>query len=193
MATAGIADTVPVTDLGRLRALGKPIDLIDVRTPAEFAEVHAEGARLEPLDRLDPKSILASRTGARDDPIYLICRSGARAAKACGAFRAAGFSNAVSVQGGTDAWEKAGLPVARGRSKVISLERQVRIGAGLLVLLGILLGWLVHPLLFGLAAFIGAGLVFAGVTDWCGMGLVLARMPWNQRAAPAAGGEPCSR
>jgi hypothetical protein len=71
------------------------------------------------------------------------------------------------------------LPVVRGR-KAISLERQVRIAAGLLVLLGVLLGWLVHPVLFGLSAFVGAGLVFAGVTDFCGMGLLLARMPWNQ-------------
>jgi hypothetical protein len=65
---------------------------------------------------------------------------------------------------------------------VISLERQVRIGAGLLVLLGALLGWLVHPAFFALSAFIGAGLVFAGVTDWCGMGMLLAKMPWNNRS-----------
>jgi hypothetical protein len=74
---------------------------------------------------------------------------------------------------------ECGLPVVRGK-KAISLERQVRIAAGLLVLLGALLGWLVHPALVGLSAFVGAGLVFAGVTDTCGMGLLLARMPWNQ-------------
>jgi hypothetical protein len=74
---------------------------------------------------------------------------------------------------------EVGLPVVRGK-KTISLERQVRIAAGLLVLIGSLLGWLVHPVFIGLSAFVGAGLVFAGVTDTCGMGLMLARMPWNQ-------------
>ena len=73
-----------------------------------------------------------------------------------------------------------------GGSRVISLERQVRIAAGSLVLLGVALGLLVHPAFIGLAAFVGAGLVFAGVTDWCGMGLLLARMPWNQTAGTYA-------
>lgn len=85
----------------------------------------------------------------------------------------------MSVEGGTLAWEGAGLPVVRGR-RVISLERQVRIAAGALVVAGVLLGWLVHPAFLGLSAFVGAGLVFAGVTDTCGMGLLLARMPWNR-------------
>jgi rhodanese-related sulfurtransferase len=78
-------------------------------------------------------------------------------------------------RGGTAAWEQAGLPVVRGQRKVISLERQVRIAAGLLVLCGVLLGWLVHPPLYALSAFVGAGLVFAGMTDTCGMGMLLAR------------------
>ena len=89
------------------------------------------------------------------------------------------ITNVVNVEGGTTACVEAGLPVVRGK-KAISLERQVRIAAGLLVLLGVLLGFLVHPVLFGLSAFVGAGLVFAGVTDFCGMGMLLARMPWNQ-------------
>jgi rhodanese-related sulfurtransferase len=85
----------------------------------------------------------------------------------------------VNVEGGTVACAAAGLPVVRGR-KAVSLERQVRIAAGLLVVLGVALGWLVHPALVGLSAFVGAGLVFAGVTDTCGMGMLLARMPWNR-------------
>ena len=92
------------------------------------------------------------------------------------------FSNdspPCAVEGGTLACVESGLPVVRGM-KAISLERQVRIASGLLVLLGALLGWLVHPAFIGLSAFIGAGLVFAGVTDTCGMGMLLARMPWNQ-------------
>jgi rhodanese-related sulfurtransferase len=83
------------------------------------------------------------------------------------------------VTGGTVAWEQAGLPVKRGK-KAISLERQVRIAAGFLTLLGAVLGFFVHPYFIGLSAFIGAGLMFAGITDTCGMGMMLAKMPWNQ-------------
>ena len=191
MTASTIGRTVQPAEVQRLRAEGRPVDLVDVRTPAEFESVHPQGARLVPLDRLDPGAVLASRSGAADEPVYLICRSGARAAKACAAFHAAGFANALCVEGGTEAWERAGLPVVRGQSRVISLERQVRIATGLLVLLGIGLAWFVHPALLGLSAFVGAGLAFSGVTDWCGMGLLLARMPWNNRAAGA--GEPtCS-
>jgi hypothetical protein len=83
------------------------------------------------------------------------------------------------VEGGIQAWQANGLSVTRGHSRVIPLERQVRIGAGLLVLLGIALGALVHPACYAISAFVGAGLVFAGVTDWCGMAMILAKMPWN--------------
>ncbi|MBO0696981.1 MAG: DUF2892 domain-containing protein, partial [Zavarzinella sp.] len=98
---------------------------------------------------------------------------------------AAGCPDVMNVEGGTAAWAAAGLPVVRGR-KAVSLERQVRIAAGLLVVLGAVLGWLVHPAFVGLSAFVGAGLVFAGVTDTCGMGMLLARMPWNRSCTPGA-------
>ena len=155
------------------------IDLSDVRTPVEFREVHVEHARNVPLDRLDPAAVVQGRNGRRDEPLYVICRSGSRGRQACEKFLAAGFTNVVNVEGGTLACVEAGLPVVRGK-KAISLERQVRIAAGSLVLLGVLLGWLVHPAFLGLSAFVGAGLVFAGLTDTCGMGMMLARMPWNQ-------------
>ena len=155
------------------------IDLIDVRSPVEFRELHATHARNVPLNRLDPVALMQARNDSKDEPLYLICRSGSRGRQACEKFLAAGFPNVVNVEGGTLAWAECGLPVVRGQ-KAISLERQVRIAAGLLVLLGALLGWLVHPAFVGLAAFVGAGLVFAGITDTCGMGLLLARMPWNQ-------------
>jgi rhodanese-related sulfurtransferase len=169
---------------------GNPLEIIDVRTPAEYAQVHVEGARSVPLDALDANAFLAARNGAAaDQPLYVICQSGGRAARACEMFAAAGFANVLSIEGGTSAWERAGLPVVRGGGrKIISLERQVRIAAGSLVLLGVALGWLVHPAFFVLAAFIGAGLVFAGVTDWCGMGLLLAKMPWNRARR---GGKTC--
>ncbi len=171
--------TITPQQFAELRSSDSKVELIDVRTPAEYREVHAEGTRLVPLDRLDPVALMDSRNGTKHEPLYVICRSGSRAKKACEAFVAAGFDNVINVEGGTAAWEAAGLPVVRGK-KTISLERQVRIAAGSLVLIGEGLGLTVHPAFHGLAAFVGAGLVFAGVTDTCGMGMLLARMPWNQ-------------
>ena len=178
--------TVSPQRLGELCRVGGKIDLIDVRTPVEFRELHAAGARNVPLDRLDPAAAIRDRNGPPDDPVYVICRSGSRGRQACEKFQAAGFTNVVNVEGGTLAWAECGLPVVRGR-KAVSLERQVRIAAGLLVLLGALLGWLAHPAFVALSAFVGAGLVFAGVTDTCGMGLLLARMPWNRVKDTPAG------
>ncbi len=170
--------TITPVGLEALRRRGDPVELIDVRTPVEYRQVHAEFARSIPLDRLDPRSIMGSRSGPIDQILYVICRSGSRGRQACEAFQAVGFPNVVNVEGGTLAWEQAGLPVVRGK-KAVSLERQVRIAAGSLVVLGTALGALLHPAFVGVAAFVGAGLVFAGVTDTCGMGMILARMPWN--------------
>lgn len=174
-----IREAVTPKELHALYEAGQAVDLIDVRTPAEYRELHVTIARLEPLDRLDPQRIVQARGERAAEPLYLICRSGSRAKQAEEAFRKAGFDNTLCVEGGTTAWEQAGLPVVRGK-KAVSLERQVRIAAGLLVLLGILLGALVHPAFLVVAGFVGAGLVFSGVTDTCGMGMILARMPWNQ-------------
>ena len=113
------------------------------------------------------------------EPLYVICKSGGRSRQACEKFIKAGFTNVVNVEGGTTACIEAGLPVVRGK-KAISLERQVRIAAGSLVLLGAIGSYAFHPALIWLSAFVGAGLVFAGITDTCGMGMLLARMPWNQ-------------
>lgn len=171
--------TITPDRLQELRQSGNRIDLIDVRTPAEFRAVHSEPARNVPLDRLDPPAVMAARNGNDQEPLYLICRSGSRAAKAQKKFQAAGFQDVVLVEGGTEAWEKAGLPVVRGKG-AISLERQVRIAAGLLVLAGVILGWVLHPAWAALSAFVGGGLVFAGLTDTCGMAMLLAKMPWNR-------------
>ena len=156
----------------------KKIDLIDVRTPGEFREVHVEIARNVPLDQLDTVELMQARNGSANEPLYVICRSGSRGRQACEKFLKAGFSNAINIEGGTMACVEAGLRVVRGKT-TFSLERQVRIAAGSLVLLGAVLGWFVHPAFIGLSAFIGAGLIFAGITDTCGMGMILARMPWN--------------
>ena len=171
--------SISPAQLAELCKEGKKIELIDVRTPVEFREVHVEFARNIPLDQLDAAAVMQARNGSADEPLYVICRSGGRGQQACEKFLKAGFSNVVNVEGGTLACVEAGLPVVRGK-KAISLERQVRIAAGSLVLLGAVLGWFVHPAFIGLSAFVGAGLVFAGITDTCGMGMILARMPWNQ-------------
>ncbi len=163
--------------LAELCRSGQRIDLVDVRTPVEFREVHVENARNVPLDQLDPARIMAGRSAT--DPLYLICRSGSRGKQACDKLEQAGFANVINVEGGTLACIEAGLPVVRGR-KAMSLERQVRIAAGLLVVTGVALGTLVHSGFYGLSAFVGAGLVFAGLTDTCAMGMLIAKMPWNQ-------------
>lgn len=170
--------TITSRQLSDLLSSGQKVDMIDVRTPAEFREMHVEFAQNVPLDRLEAAPLMKDRNGT-DQPYYIICRSGSRAKQACERLRSAGLTNVVHVEGGTLAWEQAGLPVIRGK-KAVSLERQVRIAAGSLVLLGIVLGAYVHPYWISLTAFVGAGLIFAGVTDTCGMGLLLARMPWNQ-------------
>lgn len=160
---------------------GEPseVQLVDVRTPIEFREVHAQQATNIPLDSLNPNEVMNNRNGMADQPLYLICKSGARGAKAQQKFIDAGFTNVINVEGGTDAWVTAGLPVVRGK-KAVSLERQVRIAAGFIALIGALLGIFVHPYLAGVAAFVGAGLMFAGITDSCAMGMIIAKMPWNQ-------------
>ena len=178
--------TITPHQLAELCKGNKKIDLIDVRTPVEFREVHVEIAKNVPLDALDPSAVMQSRNGSKEEPLYLVCRSGSRGRQACEKFLAAGFTNVINVEGGTLDCVECGLPVVRGK-KMISLERQVRIAAGLLVLIGALLGWFVHPAFIGLSAFVGAGLVFAGVTDTCGMGMMLARMPWNQVKETASG------
>jgi len=175
-------------ELADLRARGPALELIDVRTPAEFREMHVDFARNVPLDRLNPEELKAQLNGAATKRLFVICRSGSRGGQACQKLAAAGL-DVVNVEGGTLAWEAAGLPVVRGK-KAISLERQVRIAAGFLVLLGAVLALTVHPYFVGLCALIGAGLMFAGITDTCGMALVLARMPWNQ-TCPTAGATSC--
>lgn len=172
-------ETISAQELFELHQQGNEIDLIDVRMPAEYREVHVPFAKNSPLDQLKPDQLMATRTD-EDSPLFVICHKGGRSKMACDQLAAAGFADRIiNVEGGTLAWETCGQPVERGK-KTISLERQVRIVAGFLALLGAVLAWLVHPYFIALSGFIGAGLLFAGLTDTCGMGMILARMPWNQ-------------
>lgn len=174
-----MVDTISPAALAEIRRRGEAFDLIDVRTPAEYGEAHVDGARNVPLDRLDAKAIAAERTG-RPGTLYVVCKSGGRSKQACEKLLASGLTAVASVEGGTAACEAAGLRLIRGR-KAMSLERQVRICAGGLVVLGVALAWFTQtPAWTLLSGFIGAGLVFAGITDTCGMAMMLAKMPWNQ-------------
>ncbi len=170
--------SISPVELQKILAAQPAAAVIDVRTPVEFGEVHVPQARSVPLDELKPGSLQFDK----DQPVYLLCRSGHRATKAAEKFVKEGFRQPIVVEGGTLAWIDANLPVTRGTTKVISLERQVRITAGTIVFAGVLLAYFVNFNFIWLAGFVGAGLVFAGITDFCGMGLLLARMPWNRRA-----------
>jgi rhodanese-related sulfurtransferase len=174
-----VTNTISTEQIRQRLSTGESLCLIDVRTPAEYDRLHAAGARSIPLDRLDPQQFAANGND-RPDPILVICQSGQRAARARHKLAAAGIPNVYCVDGGTNAWRSAGLPVECGRRAIISLERQVRIAAGALILLGLTLAWAVHPAFLIVPLFIGSGLLFAGITDYCGMGMLLARMPWNR-------------
>ncbi len=157
---------------------------LDVRTPGEFEQAHIEGAVLHPLSELNPEAVRQKASGK--SACVVICRTGNRARQAARRLTGVGHQNVRVLEGGLQAWQDAGLPVMLGR-KSISLERQVRIAAGTLVVIGAALGYFVHPAWMALSAFVGAGLVFAGITDTCGMGMLLARMPWNNRRSCATG------
>jgi rhodanese-related sulfurtransferase len=169
-------------------AAGENPYLIDVRTRREYAQVHVPGAILAPLESLDVAGVRRQTSGSGDAPLYILCQSGTRAKQAIGRLQARGVSHCVLVEGGTAAWVRAGLPVERQAVSGMSLERQVRVAAGLLVFAGTVMGALVHPVILVLPAFVGAGLVFAGVSDKCGMALLLARMPWNRAATDSCCG-----
>lgn len=169
--------TITPDELKQRIDAGQTIELIDVRTSVEFRSAHLTAARNVPLDKLDCTALKAERTCPPDEPLYVVCQSGGRSHKACIALCEAGIT-AISIDGGTPACEKAGVPVSRGQH-TMSLERQVRIAAGALVVLGVALSALLSPWFLFIPGAVGCGLVFAGVTDWCGMGLLLAKMPWN--------------
>jgi rhodanese-related sulfurtransferase len=183
--------TITAQELDAQRSLGQKITLFDVRTPVEYREVHIPFAKNLPLSELNVVEVKEMQKSG--DPIYIVCKSGGRGKQACEKLIAAGCFEVINIEGGTQAWLNAGLPVIRGK-KAISLERQVRIAAGTMVFFGVLIGYFVHEIFLGLAGFVGAGLVFAGVTDTCGMGMILARMPWNRVVASseASSGQSCT-
>jgi rhodanese-related sulfurtransferase len=154
--------------------------LIDIREHDEHAREHIIGARLAPLSSMDAHDF--DRDHAKTAVFH--CKSGMRTEANAARLLAKGFRDAYFLKGGLEAWKAAGLPVHANARAPLEIMRQVQIAAGGLGLLGVALGCLINPAFYALAAFVGAGLTFAGTTGWCGMALVLKAAPWNQ-AKPA--------
>jgi rhodanese-related sulfurtransferase len=154
--------------------------LVDIREPDEFARSHVRGAQSQPLSTWEKAHLSLDP----DAEVIFTCRSGMRTAGACDRLAARVSGDAFLLDGGLDAWAKAGLPVETNADAPMEIMRQVQIAAGSLVLIGVLLGFLVGPLWFGLSAFVGAGLTFAGLSGFCGMARLLMLAPWN-RVKPA--------
>jgi rhodanese-related sulfurtransferase len=156
--------------------------LVDVREADEHARERIPGARHHALSQLDAQN--PARPG--DDVLIFHCRSGARTRANADRLAASNVCETYVLEGGIEAWKKAGLPVALDRRQPIEIMRQVQIAAGLFILVGVGLGYLVSPLFYLLSGFVGAGLTLAGMTGFCGMARLLAVMPWNRRALSAA-------
>jgi len=165
-----VSSVVPRALNGKIARYGK---LIDVRSAAEYAVGHIPGAINVPLEEVEART-----ADIGQGPVLLVCEAGTRAAIAAGWLEG---RQAVSVlEGGTAAWRNSGLPLVACAPSRWTLERQVRIAAGVIVLAATVLAVLANPKWVYLAMFVGAGLTFAGATNICGMAVVLARMPWNR-------------
>lgn len=166
---------IPIKPEAAKRLMAEGAVLIDVREDDEHARERIPGARHAAMSRFGP-------IDSGDAPAVIFhCRSGGRTTAASDRLAAAVKVKAYVLDGGIDAWKRAGLPVHQDKSQPLELQRQVQIAAGSLVLIGIALGALVAPAFYALSAFVGAGLVFAGVSGICGMARLLRRMPWNRR------------
>ena len=152
--------------------------LIDVREPDEFAREHIPGAKLAPLSRFEQQEL----SSCHGKLVVFACRSGNRTAMNAHRFRDAGFEGALELEGGLLGWKQAGLPTKLDRKQPLELMRQVQIGAGSMVLLGLALALALSPWFALISAFAGAGLLMAGVTGFCGMARLLSLAPWNRNA-----------
>ena len=180
MSTTAAPATITTAEFAALLAKGTPVAVLDVRTPAEFAECHVACAKLAPLDALDPRKAADALQPAPGTPIYLLCKSGGRATKAAEQFIAAGIPGVTVVTGGTDACVAANVPVTRGAKAVLPLDGQVRIAIGVCLLLFTLLARTVHHTFGYLIPLMAIALIVSGLTGFCGMALLLGKAPWNQ-------------
>jgi len=151
---------------------------IDVRTPQEFENMHIPNARNMPLPDL-PKYLDELQKLSQERSLIFVCRTQNRSKMACDYLGANGFTNCHMLDGGINAWLAQGKPVIKGQQR-ISLEGQVRAIAGGMILIGVALGFTVHSGFFLLPAIVGAGLLHAGLTDSCLMGMLLSKLPMNR-------------
>jgi len=179
MNTLQTETSISPRELQRRLAAGQSARLLDVRTPGEHAAAHVPGAKLIPLGELDAAAFRREQ-GGDASPVYVLCESGGRARRAIEKLERAGVQGCVLVEGGTQAWIEAGLPVNRGESRGLPLMRQVQITVGLVSAVGAALALTVSPLYALIPLVTGGGLLFAGITGYCGLALLLARMPWNK-------------
>lgn len=175
-----VKTSVTPRQLNQLLQEGGPTELIDVRTPGEFASGHVPGAKSIPLDDLGASPFLEGIKGT-SHPVYVLCQSGGRARKAIALLEQKEIGGCVLVEGGTQAWMDAGLPVERsGNVKVLPLMQQVQIVIGLVSAVGAGLALTVDPTFALLPLITGVGLLFAGITGYCGLAMLLTKMPWNR-------------
>ncbi|NOX51241.1 MAG: rhodanese-like domain-containing protein [Gammaproteobacteria bacterium] len=175
--------TISIEKFLAVDRVNHPYFVVDVRTPAEVNSESFETSINIPLQQITAGKFLKhvkDKGYSCDGSIYILCGSGMRAQKAAEQLKDDVSNPLVVIEGGIQAMKQANIPLKKGPGSVISLERQVRIAAGALVVASVILGAFVHSGFYGMAAFVGAGLIFAGITDWCGMALALARMPWNK-------------
>ncbi|MFT3728770.1 MAG: rhodanese family protein [Terricaulis sp.] len=170
--------TLPAIDAAALKRMlddGQAV-LIDIREHDEHAREHIVGARLAPLSAIDAHDFDADHGKAA----VFHCKSGMRTQANAARLLGRGFQHAYYLAGGLEAWKAAGYPVHANKKAALEIMRQVMLTAGFIVLSGVLLGTFVDRWFFVLSAFMGAGLMFAGATGWCGLALLLKTMPWNR-------------
>lgn len=153
--------------------------LIDVREAAEYAIEHIAGSRLMPLSTITPQTSLSDGSSAHSK-VIITCQRGARGSQACARLMQAEGTVIYNLKDGLNGWKASGLPVERSSRSSLPLDRQVQLVVGVCVLTFSVLAMTLHPLFALGSAFMGAGLTNAGITGWCGLGLALARMPWNR-------------
>ncbi|MBT5954597.1 rhodanese-like domain-containing protein [bacterium] len=167
---------VTVNELSELIKIGDELNVIDVRTPAEFKGVHIDGVSNSPMETIESEvDVLKLKKN-----VYVICNSGNRSQMAIKDLEGLGVNQLINVKGGMQAWNRAKLPVIRTKKWVMPIIQQVMAIAGSLVIVGQLGAHFVHPGYGWLSAGVGSGLLFAGVSGNCYMAKMLAMMPWNK-------------
>ena len=159
---------------------GEVVNLIDVRSPSEYSEIRIVGARLHPVTRFNAEAFLQElkAMGHSGKTVFVVCRGGVRSQKVCEMLQSADYAEVVNVEGGTDAWVNAGLPVVRGKT-AMSLERQTQIALGVILLVAMTLGFALSAWFELIPFFLGCGLIFAGFSGNCMLTRVLSKMAWN--------------